>query len=64
MRFFSAACTSGVFDSSVGLLIDSSAVVSKSPLTSGAGVAVSSSTVGDGSLISSTGPVSVDPYKY
>lgn len=66
LRFFSAdACTSAVVDSSVGLLADSSAVVSKSPLASETGAATStfsSSTVG-GSLISSIGAASVDSYK-
>lgn len=57
LRFFSAdACTSAGADSSVGLLIDSSAVTSKSPLVSGAGTSTSVfSSVFTGSLISSTG---------
>lgn len=55
MRFFSVdANTSGLADSSVGLLTDSSAVVSKSPLASTTGASVFSSSALTGSLTSST----------
>lgn len=57
-RFFSAdACTSAEADSSVGLLADSSTVVSTSPLASETGAAISgfSSSVLEVSLTSSTG---------
>lgn len=53
LRFFSAdACTSAGADSSVGLLADSSIVVSTSPLTSETTASVFSSSVFAGSLTS------------
>jgi hypothetical protein len=58
-RFFSAdACTSVVADSSAGLLIDSSAVTSKSPLASEAGTSTSVfSSEFAGSLMSLAGSI-------
>lgn len=64
LRFFSAdAGTSTEDDSSLGLLIDSSAVVSKSPLASETGTGAAASAFSSsgfvGSLTSSTGGASV-----